>query len=314
MVSETTLKLPIIDFNSLDLECKNPKWDEVKSQVIKALKEYGCFEALFDNVPLDLRKSLFVVLKDLFDLPHETKLRNVYEIPYYGYIGKGPRSPLYESIGIDEPNVLEKVESVEKTLWPEGYQSFSKAVQAFSENLSELEKIFRKMVLESLGVDKYLEEHMNSSSYLLRVMKYTAPQTEDEKMGVSPHTDGGIVTILYQNEVQGLEVETKDGKWIKPSPHSFVVMLGDCLYAWTNGRLEAAFHRVMMRGKEERYSAALFSKPKRGYLVKAPEELVDEDHPLLFKPFEFIEFLDYYHTDDARRHRIPLKAYCGLSL
>ena len=124
MGSETTLKLPVIDFNGLDLEAKNHKWEEVKSQVIKALKEYGCFEALFDEVPLELRKSLFVVLKELFDLPHETKIKNVYEIPYYGYLGKGPRSPLYESIGIDEANVLENVESMEKILWPEGYPSF----------------------------------------------------------------------------------------------------------------------------------------------------------------------------------------------
>ncbi|KAI9084657.1 hypothetical protein K1719_033439 [Acacia pycnantha] len=312
MGSETSLKLPVIDFNSLDYEGKSPKWEEVKSQVVKALKEYGCFEALFDKVPLELRKSFFAVLKELFALPHETKLRNVYEIPYYGYLGKGPRSPLYESIGIDEPNVLENVQSMEKILWPEGYPSFSKVMHAFSEKLSELEKIFRKMVLESLGVEKYLDEHMNSSSYLLRVMKYTAPQTEDETSGVSPHTDGGIVTILYQNEVQGLEIETKDGNWIKPSPLSFVVYLGDSFQAWTNGRLDAVFHRVMIKGNLERYSSGFFSKPKRGHLVKAPEELVDEEHPLQFKPFEFIEFLDYYHTDDARKHRIPLKAYCGV--
>ncbi|XP_028766294.1 probable 2-oxoglutarate-dependent dioxygenase AOP1 [Neltuma alba] len=311
MGSETTLKLPVIDFNNLDLDCKNSKWEEVKYQVVKALNEYGCFEAVFDKVPLDLRKSLFVVLKELFDLPHETKLRNVHEIPYYGYLGKGPRSPLYESIGIDEANILENAESMEKILWPEGYPSFSKVVQAFSEKLSELDQIFRKMVLESLGVEKYLDEHMNTSNYHMRANQYTPPQTEEEKMGVSPHTDGGYVTILHQNEVQGLEVEAKDGKWIKPSPHSFVVMPGDCFYAWTNGRLTAAFHRVMLRGNGKRYSAGLFSNPRRGYIVKAPDELVDEEHPLQFKPFEFIEFLDYYHTEGAREHRIPLKAYCG---
>jgi len=85
------------------------------------------------------------------------------------------------------------------------------------------------MVLESLGVEKYLEEHMNSTNYLLRVMKYQGPQTSDTKLGLSAHTDKNIVTILYQNEVEGLEVLTKDGTWIsyKPSPHSFVVMIGD---------------------------------------------------------------------------------------
>jgi len=63
-------------------------------------------------------------------------------------------------------------------------------------------------------------------------MKYKGPQTSDTKLGLSTHSDKNIVTILYQNEVQGLEVLTKDGKWIshKPSPHTFVVMIGDSLH------------------------------------------------------------------------------------
>ncbi|KAK4252844.1 hypothetical protein QN277_010989 [Acacia crassicarpa] len=315
MDSETSLNLPVIDFNYLELEGKNPKWEEVKSQVFKALEEFGCFEALFDKVPLDLRKSLFVLLKETFDLPLETKQRNVYENPFFGYIGKGPRSPLYESIGIDDSLVLENVQSLENNLWPQGYPTFSKVIRDFSEQLSELDQTVRKMVLESLGVEKYLDEHMNSSTYMLRVMKYSAPQTEDSKMGVIQHTDAGITTILYQiNEVEGLEIETKDGNWItyQPSPHSFVVFVGDCLHAWTNGRLYNAFHKVMMRGNEARYSAALFARPKEGYKIKAPEELVDEEHPPQYKPFDFVKFVNYFHTQEAQKHRIPLKAYCGL--
>lgn len=94
-----------------------------------------------------------------------------------------------------------------------------------------MDQIIRKMILESLGVEKYLEEHMNSTNYLLRVMKYKGPQTSDTKLGLSAHTDKNIVTILYQNQVEGLEVLTKDGKWItyKPSPDCFVVMIGDSL-------------------------------------------------------------------------------------
>jgi hypothetical protein len=31
------------------------------------------------------------------------------------------------------------------------------------------------MILESLGVEKYMEEHMNSTDYVLRLMKYKKP-------------------------------------------------------------------------------------------------------------------------------------------
>ena len=134
MSSESILKLPVIDFNNLDLESKSPKWDEVKSQVHKALEECGCFEALFDKVPLDIRKSLLVFLKELFDLPLQTKLRNVSKKPFHGYVGQYPQVPLFESMGIDDADVLEKVESLENTLWPEGYPSFRYIIQ-FMENL-----------------------------------------------------------------------------------------------------------------------------------------------------------------------------------
>ena len=113
MGSESNPKLPVINFNKLDLgDHQNPnEWEEVKSQVFKALKEYGCFEALFDKVPLDLRKSLFVVLKQLFDLPLQTKLRYVSERSHRGYAGQNPHTPLLEYMGIDDAVVLKKVET-----------------------------------------------------------------------------------------------------------------------------------------------------------------------------------------------------------
>jgi len=86
--------------------------------------------------------------------------------------------------------------------------------------------------MESFGLDKYIDEHLHSTNYLLRVMKYKGPDTEETKVGLNAHTDKNIVTILYQNHVEGLEVQTKDKNWIKvkPTQDSFTVMIGDSLY------------------------------------------------------------------------------------
>lgn len=125
MGSETTLKLPVIDFTNLNLEAINsPNWELVKSQVHKALVEYGCFEAIFDKVPLDLRKFIFSALEELFDLPLQTKLLNVSKKPYHGYVGQYPMVPLFESMGIDDAIISEKVENMAKILWPDGNPSF----------------------------------------------------------------------------------------------------------------------------------------------------------------------------------------------
>lgn len=124
MGSETTQKLPLIDFNNLNLEDKSSNWELVKSQVYKALVEYGCFEANFDKVPLDLRKAIFASMEELFDLPLQTKQLNVSKKPYHGYVGQYSNVPLYESMGIDDANSLEKLDNMTNNFWPDGNQNF----------------------------------------------------------------------------------------------------------------------------------------------------------------------------------------------
>ena len=119
-----TLSLPVIDFSSIELKPGTSLWDTVKSQVRKAAEEYGCFEALFNNVPQELRKAMDGVLEEIFSLPFETKNLNVSEKPFHGYIGSFSPSSLYESIGFDDPDNFDKVKSFTKIMWPQGNINF----------------------------------------------------------------------------------------------------------------------------------------------------------------------------------------------
>ena len=87
------------------------------------------------------------------------------------------------------------------------------------------------MILESFGLEKYMDELMDSTNYILRLMKYEGPQTSEPTLAARAHSDQNTVTLLYQNEVNGLEIQTKDGEWInlKPSPDTFIVMIGESL-------------------------------------------------------------------------------------
>ncbi|XVF26674.1 hypothetical protein REPUB_Repub14bG0038100 [Reevesia pubescens] len=314
MGTEIPFRLPLIDFSNVDLKPGTAEWDFIKGQVRQALEEYGCFEMSFNKVPSELREAIVGVLKELFDLPLETKKLNVYEKPFHGYVEPYVISPFYESVGIDDPNITENVERLSNLFWPQGNKNFRTIIQLFTDRVLGLDQMIRRMVLESFGLDKYMDEHMNSVKYLLRAMKYRAPQTTDKNIGLNPHTDKSMVTLLYQNEVDGLEIQTKDGEWVdvKPSPGSFVLMIGDSLYAWLNGRLQAPRHRVMMNGNKTRYSIGMFTIPKGGYMIKAPTELVDEQYPSLFKPFDYDEFMAFYATEAGQRADSALKIYCGV--
>lgn len=313
MGSETNLCLPVIDFSSKDLKPGTPVWERAKSQVRQAAEDYGCFEALFKNIPQELRKAMDEALEEVFALPIENKKRNVSEKPFHGYIGSSSPMSLYESIGFDDPDDYKEVERFANIMWPEGNTNFSKTVHCFSKTLSELDQTIRRMIVESFGMEKYLEEHMNSTYNFLRVTKYEAPKTTEKKTGLRAHTDKNTTSILYQNQTDGLEVQTRDGEWInvKFSPCSFIVIVGESLSAWTNGQLHSPHHRVMMSGEKKRYSAVLFTVPRDGYVIKAVEELVDEEHPLQFKPFEYSEYLKLRSAEIGKSCELPLKAYFG---
>lgn len=67
-----------------------------------------------------------------------------------------------------------------------------------------------------------------------------------------------------------------------------------------------------MSGNKARYSLGFFASPKHGYVLKAPEELVDEEHPLLFKPYDLGEFLQFYDPEVYESPQAALKIYCAV--
>ncbi|XP_059637302.1 2-oxoglutarate-dependent dioxygenase AOP2-like [Cornus florida] len=317
--------IPVITFSD-ELKPGTTEWDSVRARVRQALQEYGCFEALFDKIPSELRKSMMGATREMLDIPMEKKTAVTSDNEPFGtgYTGKSSRAS-WETMGIEDVIIPENVTRFTNRLWPEGNTgnpSFDKTVGVFSEKVAELDQMIRRMVLESFGIEKYYDEHIDKSRYGLRAMKYEASENvllenmDSNEVVLIPHTDKNILTILCQTgEIDGLEVQTKDGKWINvnPSPDSFVVMLGDSFHAWTNGHLQAPIHRVVMPLHETRYSVGLFSNPKAGYIIKAPDELVDEEHPVRFKPFDYKEYLNFFATKKGyTSHQSGIKVFCGV--
>ncbi|KAF6165145.1 hypothetical protein GIB67_000729 [Kingdonia uniflora] len=305
--------LPKVDFSTLDqLTLGTPEWESAKVQVRKALEEYGSFEVVYKDVPN--RKNMFSAMEDLFNLPLETKILIQYKEPFTSH-QFFPGLPLFESTGINDAHILEEVKTFTKLMWPQENEVFSETIHSFSKIASELDQMIRRMVLGSFGIEKYFTDHINSTKYHLLIIKYKAPETGDDAFGLKAHTDKNMMSILYNNQIDGLEIETKTGEWInvKISPKSFICLIGDTFSAWTNGRLQPPVHRVTMRGNKDRYSLVLFTASKGGHIVKSPEELVDKDHPLLFNPFDYQEFITTYASSmmDGKCD-MDLKKYCGV--
>jgi isopenicillin N synthase-like dioxygenase len=105
---------------------------------------------------------------------------------------------------------------------------------------------------------------------------------------ISPHTDWGTLTLLFQSGVGGLEV--RPPKYTSPTPsldtetwtpapalpHKILVNIGDMLEFWTAGRLKSTWHRVVPTATEgglDRYTFAYFLHPDRESVLVPMREL-----------------------------------------
>nr|KJB44680.1 hypothetical protein B456_007G266200 [Gossypium raimondii] len=71
-----------------------------------------------------------------------------------------------------------------------------------------LEKTILRMILESFGLEKYMDELVDSTTNHLKGMKYGRINTSEPTHGVPAHCDHTTMTLLCQlNEVQVLEIE-----------------------------------------------------------------------------------------------------------
>ncbi|TYH27068.1 hypothetical protein ES288_A02G039800v1 [Gossypium darwinii] len=271
---DTKFEVPVIEFRSLDLERGTDEWHHLCKRVREACETYGCFEVVYEKISTELRNKMFGLMKDLVELPLERKQKNVSSIPYHGYIGPGSLfSLLNEGFGLVDASNHDSVKNFTQLMWPDDHAQFCDTVYTMATQIEELNKLIWLIIIDSNGLRGKWE----------LVMKHW-----DYERGLHAHTDKSISTIIFDNQVSGLEIEVKDSQWIKLSiyPSSFVFVVGDTLKAWSNERLKVVNHRVIMNGYKNRLSIATFAIPIEGTIIKTPKELIDEQHPQLYKDFD----------------------------
>ena len=107
----------------------------------------------------------------------------------------------------------------------------------FAEDTKHLFLTIMEAILESLGImEDETEEKENIVRELekgsqMAVVNFYPPCPEpDLTLGMPPHSDYGFLTLLLQEEVEGLQIQFQ-GKWVtvQPIPNAFVINIGDHL-------------------------------------------------------------------------------------
>ncbi|CAN6692807.1 unnamed protein product [Malus baccata var. baccata] len=249
---------------------------------VDALKPGSCSwlstsSDMHSKISAQLLNNIFGQAKDLFEVPLEKKVKNVSNEPYRGYIGPNHLMPLYEGIAIDN------VTSPQET---QKFKNLMERTYSFAQLLSELEHKVEQMLFESYGTEKQYESVASANSHLLRFLKYNKPEEADRAtLRFASHTDKNFTTIV-------------DGDWIniESAPSQFLFMAG--------GGLQHC-------GDKTRYSLGLFTF--NNGIIQVPEELVDVRHPLLYNPFDSLEYMRFHSRGEARNLVSPVKTFCGVT-
>lgn len=85
-------------------------------------------------------------------------------------------------------------------------------------------------ILKSMQLDTSVMREFREGTQMMVVNCYPSCPEPDLTLGMPPHSDYGFLTLLLQDDVEGLQVQHK-GEWltIEPIPNSFIVNVGDHL-------------------------------------------------------------------------------------
>ncbi|TVU06037.1 hypothetical protein EJB05_49227, partial [Eragrostis curvula] len=128
-----------------------------------------------------------------------------------------------ESVRIDHAGDVGAVHAFADLLWPDGGNPlFCEPVSASAREMQRLgSAVVRMVLLESLGLLELVAASPHAAvNHTVRLTHYAArpDATANGGLSVAAHYDYSLTTVLMQNDVEGLEVQAKDGRWIAVPP------------------------------------------------------------------------------------------------
>ncbi|GLJ48933.1 hypothetical protein SUGI_1032330 [Cryptomeria japonica] len=281
-------QVPMIDLSFLRNGLGHNAEELMLAKVKKACQEWGCFLVVNHGIEENIITQMDSATRETFKVSRENKEKIQGE---FGYIPSMPALPFLEILpvnGAPEPHAIQKFA---QELWPQGNPKICKIIEAYTCRIEELTNDIIKVIFKSFGVSKYYESQKFWG--LLRMNYCDVP--EEARGGLGSHTDHNLITVIYQDNNGGLELKNKAGKWValKAPYNSFVVLTGDSIKAWSNGRIHSGIHRVLITSKSQRVSVPYFSFFPDETIIEAPPEFVDNKHSRLYKPFPYGKYKAY---------------------
>ncbi len=271
-LTSSSESLPIVDISSGDIA-------RIGAALDRACSEFGFFYATGHGIDPALSARMMTLAGEFFALPLEQKL--AIEMAHGGRAWRGyfpvegeltsgrpdRKEGIYfgTELGADDPRVQAGLPLHGMNLYPP-LPGFRDTLLTYMDNVTAVgQRLLSGIALGlGLGPDYFLDRYTRDPTVLFRIFNYppSAALADENEFGVGEHTDYGLLTLLRQDEVGGLEIWHQD-RWLPapPVPDSFVCNVGDMLERLTAGRYVSALHRARNVSTRNRVSMPLFLDP-----------------------------------------------------
>lgn len=285
---------------------------DVAASVDAACREVGFIQVLGHGITQDLIDGFATAIDEFFALPQETKKqwrRPAAENRGYtppksetlalsaGVQSETRMKDFFEAFNVgssasDYPGTALAERHYAENIWPD-QGGFRARVDDWRREASRVARTMVTIFEDALGLERdALAALATHPIEVLRMNNYALPEgtrveVDDDVVGMSEHTDYGLVTILWADQVKGLQV-LNGGQWhdVQPADGALLVNLGDLTTRLANEQWLSTLHRVkppIVDGTiQRRRSAAYFFDGDADAVVGPLRAFVDDQHPRLY--------------------------------
>ncbi|RKF23161.1 isopenicillin N synthase family oxygenase [Altericroceibacterium spongiae] len=272
--------------------------EEMADELGHSFGEYGFAIVRDHGIPGELIDRAWAKCTEFFALPDNVKQR-------YSLAGQGGARG-YTPFGTERAKdaaindlkefwhvgrSLPKGDPLEEFMPPNIWPS---EVDGFQETFEELYRAFEQTgehILSAIALHLGLERNffdptIANGNSVMRLLHYPpVPQSAEGAIRAAAHEDINTITLLLGAEESGLELLSKEGKWVpvRPPEGALAVNIGDMLQRLTNGKMRSTTHRVVNpvgeAAQRSRYSMPFFLHFRPDYLIDPLESCIDPENP-----------------------------------
>ena len=278
-------EIPLIDMAPF-LEGSETGRQKVAAEIHRAANEVGFIYLKNFGMSEDLLEAAFAVAYSLFHSEEKFK------VPYNPEENHGYTRMQGEALDPSKPADLKETFTCRHLAarpsgpgcWPN--PQFEAFMRVFHHRVVQIASDIMSAFALSLNLPcTYFDERHTGLTQTLRLLHYPPVETVDAgQLGAGAHTDYGTLTLLFQDDAGGLQVQNMAGEWIDapPVPGTVVINTGDLMARWSNDVFKSTAHRVVPRPaamKNGRQSIAFFSDPDPEVPIETIPSCITESRP-----------------------------------